>query len=290
MTQSVFATTVVSRRQAIALLLFAAVLWSLGGLFIKSIHWNAPAIAGARSAIAAVLIAAVVRRPHFHWSGPQIGAAFAYAATVILFVLANRLTTAANAILLQYTAPVYVALLSHWFLRERIRWIDRATIATAFIGMGLFFFDSLSPAGFWGNTAAIGSGVSFAWLVLLLRKQKGGSTIESVLLGNALTAVLCSPFYFSHFPVGLSDWSALLVLGLFQLGLSYLFYAIAIKFVTAIEAILLPVLEPILNPIWVLLFLGERPGVWALFGGALVLAAVTLRGLAMAIRTPADAG
>ncbi len=283
MAQSVFATTVVSRRKAIALLLFAACLWSLGGLLIKSVHWNPLAIAGARSAVAAVLIALVVRRPHFHWSGAQIGAAFAYAGTVILFVLATRLTTAANAILLQYTAPIYVALLSHWFLRERTRWIDWATIAATFAGMGLFFLDSLSPAGFWGNTAAIASGISFAWLVLLMRKQKEGSTIESVLLGNILTAVLCSPFYFSHFPTGLSDWSALLVLGLFQLGLSYLCYAIAIKFVTAIEAILLPVIEPILNPIWVLLFLGERPGAWAMVGGAVVLGAVTVRSLALTI-------
>ncbi len=284
MAQSVFATTVVSRRKAIALLLFAAVLWSLGGLLIKSVHWNPPAIAGARSAIAAVLIALVVRRPHFHWSGAQIGAALAYAATVILFVLANRLTTAANAILLQYTAPIYVALLSHWFLRERTHWIDWVTIAAAFAGMGLFFLDSLSPAGFWGNTAAIASGVTFAWLVLLMRRQKAGSTIESVLLGNILTAVLCSPFYFSHFPTAWSDWSALLVLGFFQLGLSYLCYSIAVKFVTAIEAILIPVVEPILNPVWVLLFLGEKPGAWAMVGGAVVLGAVTVRSLALTIQ------
>jgi len=284
MARSFFATTVVSRRTAIALLLFAAVLWSLGGLLIKSVHWNPLAIAGARSAIAAVLIGLVVRRPHFHWSGAQVGAAFAYAATVVLFVLATRLTTAANAILLQYTAPVYVALLSHWFLRERIRWIDWATIGAAFAGMGLFFLDSLSPAGFWGNLAAIASGFSFAWLVLLMRKQKAGSTIESVLLGNIVTAILCSPFYFSHFPTGLSDWSALLILGLFQLGLSYLCYAIAIKFVTAIEAILIPVVEPILNPIWVLLFLGEKPGAWAIVGGAVVIGAVTARSLALTIQ------
>lgn len=284
MARSVFATTVLSRRTAVGLLLFSAVLWSLGGLLIKSIHWNPPAIAGARSAIAAILIGLVVGRPRLHWSGPQIGAAFAYAGTVILFVLATRLTTAANAILLQYTAPVYVALLSYWFPGERIRWIDWATILAAFAGIGLFFLDSLSPAGFWGNTAAIGSGLAFAWLVLLLRKQKEGSTVESVLLGNILAALLCSPFYFSQFPTSSSDWTALLVLGLFQIGLSYLCYSIAIKFVSAIEAILLPMIEPILNPIWVLLFLGERPGGWAIAGGTIVLGAVTMRGLALALR------
>ncbi|RPI24779.1 MAG: DMT family transporter [Acidobacteria bacterium] len=284
MAPSFFATTILSRRQAVALLLFTAVLWSLGGLLIKSIHWNPLAIAGARSAIAAVLLALVIRRPHFHWSGAQVGAAFAYAGTVILFVLATRLTTAANAILLQYTSPVYVALLSHWFLREKIRWIDWATIGAAFAGMGLFFLDTLSTAGFWGNAAAIASGVSFAWLILLMRKQKEGSTVESVLLGNILAAVLCSPFYFHDFPTALSDWSALLILGLVQIGLSYICYAIAIKFVTAIEASLIPVVEPILNPIWVMLFLGEQPGAWAVVGGAVVLGAVTARSLALTIR------
>ncbi|MFB3902892.1 MAG: DMT family transporter [Acidobacteriota bacterium] len=283
MGQSVFATTVISRRQAIVLLLFAAVFWSLGGLLIKSVQWNPLAIAGCRSAIAAALIALIVRRPNLHWSAVQIGGAFAYAGTVILFVVATRLTTAANAILLQYTAPIYVALLSHWLLREKIRWIDWATIAAALAGMALFFLDSLSPAGFWGNAAAVASGVTFAWLVLLMRKQKGGSTIESVLLGNILTAVLCSPFFFTGFPTQWSDWSVLLTLGLFQLGLSYLLYSLAIKSVTAIEAILIPVIEPILNPVWVLLFLGERPGAWAMAGGAIVLAAVTLRSVALTI-------
>ncbi|HXK61952.1 MAG TPA: DMT family transporter, partial [Acidobacteriota bacterium] len=147
----------------------------------------------------------------------------------------------------------------------------------------LFFLDSLSPAGFWGNAAAIASGVCFAWLTLLMRKQKEGSTIESVLLGNVLAAVLCIPFYFSGFPTALSDWSVLLVLGLVQIGLSYVCYSIAIKFVTAIEAILIPVIEPILNPLWVFLFLGEQPGSWAIAGGAIVLGAVTMRSLALTI-------
>jgi drug/metabolite transporter (DMT)-like permease len=280
---SIFTTAVLSRRAAVGLLLLTAVLWSTGGLLIKSVDWNPPAIAGARSAIAAVLIAMVLRRPRFSWSATQIGGAVAYAATVILFVLATKLTTAANAILLQYTAPVYVALFGRWFLGERTRWIDWLTIAAAFGGMGLFFLDSLSPEGFWGNAVAIASGVAFAWLALFLRKQKDGSTVESVLLGNILAAVICIPFYFDGFPTAASDWVALLLLGLFQIGISYICFSIAIKFVTAIEAILIPVVEPILNPLWVFLYIGEEPGAWAVAGGLIVLGAVTGRSMATAL-------
>jgi drug/metabolite transporter (DMT)-like permease len=281
--KSIFTTMVLSRRAAVGLLLLTALLWSLGGLLIKSVDWNPPAIAGARSAIAGVLIAVVLRRPRFNWSAVQIGGAVAYAATVILFVLATKLTTAANAILLQYTAPVYVALFGRWFLGERTRWIDWLTIGVVFAGMGLFFLDSLSPEGFWGNTIAIASGMAFAWLTLLLRKQKEGSTVESVLLGNILTAVICIPFYFHDFPKEGSDWTALLLLGLFQIGISYICFSIAIKFVSAIEAILIPVVEPILNPLWVFLYIGERPGAWAILGGLIVLGAVTARSVATAI-------
>jgi drug/metabolite transporter (DMT)-like permease len=274
-------TRSVSQRAAFGLLVFAAVLWSLGGLLIKSIHWSPLGIAGVRSAIASAFILVALRRPRFSWSAAQIGAAAACAATMMLFVIATRLTTAANAILLQYTAPVWVALFAHWVLGERTRWIDWATITVAFGGMALFFVDQLSHEGVVGNLLAIASGLSFAWLAMLMRKQKDGSTVESVLLGNALAAALCLPFCFTAPPTALSDWGALLVLGLFQIGLSYVCFSIAIRVVPAIEGILVPIVEPILNPVWVFLFLGEKPGGWAVVGGAIVLAAVATRGLAV---------
>jgi len=276
---SILTSLRLSHREATGFLLIAAVLWSLGGLLIKSIDWNPLAIAGTRSAIAALLFWAVIGRPRFNWSRAQIGSALAYAGTVILFVLANKLTTAANAILLQYTSPVWVALFANWFLGERTRTRDWLTIALVFCGMGLFFLDELSSEGTVGNLVAIASGVSFAWLALFMRKQKDESTLESVLLGNITAATLCLPAYFIGPYPSATGWAALLVLGIVQIGVSYLFFSVAVKFVSAIEIMLIPVVEPILNPIWVMMFMGERPGPWAIVGGAIVLAAVTARGL-----------
>jgi drug/metabolite transporter (DMT)-like permease len=169
--------------RAVGLAFAASVLWSSGGLLIKWVSWNPLAIAGARSAIAAVVLLVALRRPHFSWSFAQVGGAVVYTATVTLFVAATKLTTAANAILLQYTAPVYAALFGAWFLGERVAWLDWVTIAAVIGGMLLFFLDRLTPGGLWGNVLAIASGVSYAGLVTFLRKQKDSSPLESVLMG-----------------------------------------------------------------------------------------------------------
>lgn len=263
------------RGAALACLLGAAFLWSLGGLLIKSIPWGALAIAGARSCIAVPVILLYLRRPRFTWSAAQLTGAAAYAATVIFFVLANKLTTAANAILLQYTAPLYVAVMGALLLEERAGPVAWAALAGAMGGMALFFMDSLGEGGLCGNILALASGVSFAVLIVSLRMQKDGSPIESVLLGNLVTGVLCAPFMFRSAPPR-EGWAALAVLGVFQLGLAYILYSAAIRRVTALEAVLVPVIEPLLNPLWVFLLLGERPGPWALAGGAVVLVSVTL--------------
>lgn len=234
--------------------------------------------AGARSAIATVIMWAWIGRPKFTWSGAQIGAALAYFGTVSLFVIANDRTTAANAIFLQYTAPIYVALLGGWFLREKTRRIDWACIGLALFGVALFFRDDFSARGLVGILVALASGVSFATMVMLLRKQKDASPESSLLLGNLITAAIGLPFGIGH---GLSgnEWTILAILGAVQLGIPYILYSIAIKRVTALEAILIPMLEPILNPVWVALAKGEVPGPWSLAGGALVLVAVLIRSL-----------
>ncbi len=264
------------KSRAVLLLIGAATLWSLGGLLIKLISWNPIAIAGARSGIAALVMLVFRRRMHFNFSPAQLGGAVCYAATVILFVIANKWTTAANAILLQYTAPVYVALLSTWFLKERITRSDIVAIIAALAGMFLFFLDDLSSGEFWGNICAILSGIAFAGTVLCLRKQKDGSPLESVFIGNVLTFLIGLPFAFKSVPDA-SGWVGLVLLGVFQLGLSYILYAEAIKYVTALEAILIPVIEPVLNPIWVFWLLKEKPGAWAIAGGVIVIFSVTLR-------------
>lgn len=263
------------------LLLLAALCWSLGGVLIKSIGWPPMAIAAGRSALAIPIILLCVGRPRFSFSLAQIGGAVGYALTVVLFVFATRMTTAANAIFLQYTAPIYVALIGRWYLQERASPIDWLVIAVGLVGIALFFCDRLTTAGMWGNIIALVSGLAFASVALFLRKEKAGSPIASIILGNILVALAGLPFFFPAPSLGTNGLWRLLLLGTVQLGLPYVFYATAIKQVTALEATLIPLLEPVLNPLWVMLALGERPGPWAIVGGLLVLGAVLGRGLLM---------
>ena len=263
------------------LLLLAALCWSLGGVLIKSIDWPPMAIAGGRSAIAIPMILLCIGRPRFTFSRAQVGGALGYAGTVVLFVFATRMTTAANAIFLQYTAPVYVALIGRWYLGERASRIDWLVIAVALAGIALFFLDRLTIAGLWGNILALGSGLAFALVALFLRKEKAGSPIASIVLGNVIVAVAGAPFMFQAPSLGEDGLWRLVLLGTVQLGLPYVLYATAIKQVSALEATLIPLLEPVLNPLWVMLALGERPGPWAIVGGLLVLSAVLGRGVMM---------
>lgn len=271
------------RPRALALLLLASIFWSLGGTLVKWIHWHAMAIAGMRSAIAAVLILAVFRRMSFTPSLDRAGGAVAYAGTVLLYVVANKMTTAANVILLQYTAPIHAALFGAWFLGERPSRVDWGTIVATLLGMALFFCDRLTAAGVGGNVAALGSGACFGWLALFLRRQKNRSPIESIFLGNVLAALIGLPFLFGP-PPAAADWIGLAVLGTVQLGLPYILFTLAIRHVTAVEALLIPMVEPVLNPLWAFLFLGETPGRFALLGGSVILGSVAVRGLAMSRR------
>jgi drug/metabolite transporter (DMT)-like permease len=258
------------------LLVCAAVLWSIGGLLIKLVDSNPLAIAGARSAIAAATLMLVLRKPKFTWSFDQIAAALSYAGMVTMFVTANKTTTAANAIMLQFTAPIYVALLGSWFLKERVKLSDWIMIFLVMGGMALFFIGGLNTGGMLGNLIAAGSGVCFALFTIFMRRQKDGSPIESVFLGNILTALIGLPFFAFGTPEG-EGWLYLLVLGVFQLGVSYILYSKAIKKATALEAVLIPVVEPILNPVWVFLLLGEVPGPYSIVGGLIVLSVITVR-------------
>ena len=264
------------RSKALLFLVCTAVLWSLGGLLIKSIEWSPMAIAGVRSIFAATLMLVYYRRLDFTWSLPQIGGAVGYAGTVILFVSATKMTTAANAIILQYTAPVYTAILGALFLKEKTTRADWLTIAVVFGGMGLFFLDKLTAGNIVGNILAILSGVTFSLMLIFLRHQRKDNPFQSLILGNLLTALVCLPFIIGSTP-GLTNWGIALVLGIFQLGVSYILYAEAVKHVRALDAIMVPIIEPILNPVWVLIFLGEVPGPWALLGGIIVLGAVSGR-------------
>ncbi|TMA28633.1 MAG: EamA/RhaT family transporter [Deltaproteobacteria bacterium] len=262
-------------RAAVLAVAAAALLWSSGGLFIKLAPMPAMAVACGRSLIAGVFYLALLR-PNLRnarWS-----TAAAYAGCIITFVTATKLTTAANAIFLQYTAPAYVLLLSPFVLRERLRPIDLACVILSLLGLSLFFVDKVEPGQTLGNILGIVSGIFFALNIVLLRRDQGDA-LASMTLGNLVAAAVTLPFALGSLPALLTPLGAgvLLYLGIVQLGLAYWLFARGVRLVPAAEASIISMLEPIFNPIWVLLFWGERPGPWAVAGGVVVIASVALR-------------
>ncbi len=268
--------------QGILFLLSAALCWSTGGLLIKLIDLEPIALAGTRSAIAGAMIWLFIRRIRFRITKQLVFGAIAYAGTVILFVIATKTTTAANAILLQYTAPIWVALLSPLLLRETISRVDWLAVLLTLGGMGIFFLEELSVQAQAGNLYGVLSGIFFALCILSLRMGRDGSAIEMVLFGNLLTACIAIPFLMDISSLASNDILPLILLGVGQLGLGYILFTKGIARVTAIEGALIPVLEPILNPIWVLIFVAEEPSIHAIVGGAIVLGAVTGRSVYIA--------
>lgn len=262
---------------AVGQLIIAALAWSLGGLLIKSIDWSPLAVAGARGFLAGTFLLLISRPLHFTFSKPQVLGAIGYALCTVTFCTATKLTTAANAILLQYTAPVWIALLGSWLLKEKATSKDWLTIFFVIFGMLLFFKDGLQGSHLLGDTLAALSGLFFAGMTIALRRQKNTSAIESIILGNYIAFLIGLPWIAKSKNLSPKGWLCLVLLGVVQLGLSYGLYAKAIRHVTALEAVIIPVIEPILNPMWVLLVMGEKPTALAILGGVIVLTAVTLR-------------
>jgi drug/metabolite transporter (DMT)-like permease len=264
-----------------------AFLWSSAGLFIKVIDWNPFAIAGARSLISSLVVLAWLRRPRFHWSLPQVGAALAQAATMLLFVSANKTTSAANAILLQYVGPVFTAIIGAWILKEKAHWEHWAAFLFVGAGMVLLFMDKLGGGRLLGDVLALLSGLVFSFYYIFMRMQKDSSPLESILLAHWLTAVIgLGVALFLPRPV--FTWQAagaIAVLGLFQVGVAAILFTAAIRRIPAVFANLIAVIEPVFNPLWVFLALGEAPGFHALIGGAIIVIAVTAASMVSARRT-----
>lgn len=284
-----------AHRQALLLLALCGLFWSSGGVLIKLVEWHPGAIWSARCAIAAAALWLVKRPSLTGISRAEWGAACALAATTGLFIVANKLTTAANAILIQYSAPVWIALLGTWFLGERATRLDWLTIVLVLGGIVLFFFDRLALGHVAGNVVALISGITFAFSAMTLRRVALSHTavapvdpLRPMYLGNLIGAVVGAPFVLLHLgdAPDATGWGALVALGVVQQAAAYLCYARAIHHATALEAMLIPVIEPILNPLWVAIAVGERPGPWAAVGGAIVLGAVTLRAV-LGRRVPA---
>jgi len=260
------------------LLLAAAVLWSSAGAVIKLSALDTWQLAGGRALVATLFLAAVVPTARRRLTGRLLAVAVAYALTTVLFVLANKLTTAANAIFLQDTAPLWVLLFSPWALGERPSRGELLSIPVFGLGLGLFFLDQLSPGQLTGNLVALAAGVAFGASIIGLRRL-GADGPAALVWGNLLAAAVTLPLWPLGPAAGAADLGAVVFLGVFQLGLAYLCFSLGLRGTPAVEASLLVLLEPVLNPVWTYLFAGERPGPWSLAGGAVILLATTWRTL-----------
>ena len=260
------------------LVLGAAILWSTGGLFIKATKLSGLELSFGRSLLAAITVAIFTRREGFGLNRVTALAAAIYAVLLVLFVLATKQTTAANAIFLQYTAPVYVLVLEPLVYKERFRRRDLITVVFCVIGMSLFFVGKLRPQDLSGNLLALGSGLCFAFYFLLLRHSSARNVnrASSVIYGNLLVVLIAAPAgvaALQHISAG--DTACVAYLGVVQIGFAYLLFTLAMaRGVRSLDAGIIGYIEPVLNPIWVFLFLGERPSNWALLGGAIIVAAV----------------
>ena len=262
---------------AIVCVVLASLLWSTGGLLIKMVSWHPIAISGMRSGISSLVMLIfyfsvykrLPRRPNKY----VLMGAINYMFLVMLFVSANKLTTSANAILLQFTAPAWAMVIGALFLKEKFSKKDVSTVIIVFLGMFLFFVGDLKSGSLIGNTLAVVSGISMALMIISLKRIQGRKPIEIVIWGNILTFFIAIPFY-SGITLASANIIGVLLLGVFQLGLSYIFFTKGIENVSVLEGILIPVLEPLLNPFWVFLGTGEKPSVFAFIGGVIVLSAV----------------
>jgi drug/metabolite transporter (DMT)-like permease len=301
------------RSRARAQLVLAALLFSTGGAAIKSVDFTAMQIAGFRSGIAALALLLLLPAARRGWSWRTAVVAVGYAATLVLFVLANRLTTAANTIFLQSTAPLYLLILGPWLLKEPIHRRDFGFMLLVATGLLMFFVGVeppvvTAPHPARGNLLAAISGVTWALTICGLRwlsiprqpnrqppsrqppsrraaeppnapaaESPSDGALAAVVGGNLLAFLVCLPASLPLGTHGATDWMLLLYLGVFQIALAYVFVTRALRWLPALEASILLLIEPALNPVWAWLIHGEVPGLWPVAGGALILGATVLK-------------
>ena len=266
----------VTQPQKGALLVFvASVLYSLGGLCMKVIPWSGLAINGGRTAIAlAVMLLYFWKSGHrLRFNRWILLGAAAVCSTNLLFSVANKITTAANAIVLQYTAPIFVILLSALCLNKKPGRLDVAACVVVFGGVVCFFVDSLSAGGLSGDVMALISGVTYA-VVFMLNDLPGGDPLSSTFFGHIISAVIGLPFLFRETDFSTGSVTALLVLGVFQTGLAFIFLGEGLKITPSVTASLVSGLEPVLNPVLVAVFYHEFIGMTALVGAFIVVGGV----------------
>lgn len=260
--------------------LIAVFLWSTGGLFIKLTTLDAYQVTFFRSLFAAITVFILTRKDGLKIDGFGILTSVIYALLLFLFVWATKKTTAANAIFLQYTAPIYILILAPFIIGEKFHLRDLLTVVIVLAGMSLFFVGQLRLEDYQGNIAALGSGVLLGLYIMLLKHPKadGLNPTITVIYGNLILVLLTAPTGVSAIPsMTYLDWSAVMFLGVFQIGISYILFIKGVRGGTRpLDASLIGFIEPLLNPVWVFVFVGERPSQWALLGGGIIIAAIAV--------------
>jgi drug/metabolite transporter (DMT)-like permease len=273
------------------LILAAAALFSTGGAAIKATSLSNWEVACFRSGLAAVALLLAMPAWRRWWRPRSLLVGVAYAATMIMYVSGNKLTTAANTIFLQSTAPIYLLLLGPWLLSERVRRSDLLLTVTLALGMTMFFVGiddpmATAPHPLRGNIVAALSGLSWAltllglrWLGRIKRTNGDDPAGGAVVAGNIIACLFCIPFAFPIGNSGATDWLIIFYLGVFQIGLAYICMTVGVRRLPALEASLLLLLEPVLNVVWAWMIHGERPGSWSLVGCLIILGATLVRAL-----------
>ena len=260
-------------------MLMCAALWSIAGIFIKLIPWNSFVISALRSFFAGLTVLVYIRIKGYKIvinrqtliPGLLLGLVY------IAFVAANKLTTAANAIVLQFTDPIFIVIFSALFFGQRFKKRDFIVVICTFIGIGMFFLDQLSEGYLIGNFVAIFAGACLGGMFIAMGKAETQERFSAMLVGQAVAFIFGLPFIITTKP----EFSALpvlyiIILGVLQLGIPYILYGRAAEHCPPLACSLLGALEPLLNPVWVLIFDGEKPGLFALIGGVIVIVSVTV--------------
>lgn len=265
------------QNQGVLYLTLAAIFWSFGGVLAKSIPFSGISIAAIRGIIAAITIGFYRKSFAFKKNKSTIFAAISLTLTTVLFMVATKLTTAANAILLQYTSLFFIILLNWVINHQKPKTRDLYALAGIAFGISLFFFNQLEGGNLLGNIMGLLSGLTFAG-VFFANKMEGASPFDATFMGNLLSMFLL-PFVLFDSTINIQSvqpWILLLVMGVFQLGFGYIFFSLGIRHASATQSNIIATLEPILNPIWVLLIIGETPTILSIVGGIIVLLSVVL--------------
>lgn len=267
-----------TRRYAILATLLGAVCWSTGGLFIKLLPQDALTILFYRGFYAAIIFLIIFRKSLFRFNRLSLVSILFYIPLVVSFVTATKLTTAANAIFLQYTAPVFVMIFEPILARTKLKPINLITVIISMVGLCLFFIDQFARPESWiGIWIALASGLFLAGLLITQKLNNPEFIPGTVFWGNILVCILTIPWFISSPLPSFGENNYLMLLGFVQIGLGYTFFMYGQKFLAAIESSLIAMMEPILNPLWVFIGFGEKPGMWALVGGMIIIAALIFR-------------